>query len=146
VCLLLALCLYVAERGTPAIVFGVGGLASLVVAAVFWFRSRVAKAAVSMATTQKIGNGPYAERSCKQGGEFVQTLSGILEELRAAAKDSNWDIRWQDVDAFRLRAEEAAANRKFPEAVRQYAGAIRLFMQRLRRQQRDKASDSEVEL
>ena len=35
------------------------------------------------------------------------TGNEISEQLREAAKEADWSVRWQDIDAFRHRAEKA---------------------------------------
>ena len=67
---------------------------------------------------------------------MAKTLSNTLEELRQAARDENWSVSWQDIDAWRDSADKLAEARRYPQAIRQYAKAIRQMMAQLRKQPR----------
>ncbi len=144
VCLLFALLLLIAEQTVTAAVLGLVGIAAAVAGGVFWLRGQGGRSNFPTAGV-RIGNGPYAEQECKHGGQFVGTLSGILDELREVARESDWSIRWQDLEAFRRRAEKAAAGRRFPEAVREYAAAVSFMMEEFRRQQHGEDGGSVID-
>jgi protein phosphatase len=132
VCLLLAGLLGMAGLGMPAGFFAVVALATLVAGGVVWVRSRVL-ASPPKADSGKWGRAPYATAPCKKGGEFVRTLSSIVDQLREAAVESDWDFPWSEVTAQRRVADAALRDGKEAEAVRGYAQTIRMIMQQLRR-------------
>jgi hypothetical protein len=73
---------------------------------------------------------------------LARTLSRTLSELLQAARDENWCILWQDINALRDSADKSAEAGRFSEAVRQYATAIRQMMEQLRKQPQGSGKDS----
>jgi acyl carrier protein phosphodiesterase len=67
---------------------------------------------------------------------MAETLSKTLDELRQAARDENWSVSWQDIDALRDSAGKLAESGQYPQAIRHYAQAIRQMMAQLRKQPR----------
>lgn len=145
VCFFLALVLWFAHQPIPAIVSAVGGVVSIIVGIVLRFR-RGDKAEPSINGDQPLGKGAYTHVICKPGDELVATLSSILEELREAAVESQWAVRWHQFDNHKRCAVEAAGSKDFPEAVRHYAKAISFMMEELRNQQSKTAGDSTLEI
>jgi protein phosphatase len=146
VCLFLAVVLWIAiaDQRAPAIVSALAGVVAAVVGVVLLFRGRT-KVDNSAGSEGRHGNGPHAHAICKGGDEFMETLSGVLDELRDAAQESNWDIEWSRIGEFRRAAAEAAGSGDYSEAVRHYARAISFMMDELRRQQSQAASDSSID-
>jgi len=144
VCLFLALVLWPADQQVPAIVSASAGFVAMVVGVVLHFRGRV-KTDNSASSNERLGKGPHAHAMCKGGGEFVGTLSGVLDELRAAAQESNWAIDWSRFGEFRNAAGKAAGSGDHSEAVRHYAKAISFMMDELRHQQSQSSGDSSVD-
>lgn len=144
VCLFLALVLSIADQQGPAIVSALAGLVAAIVGVVLLFRGR-SKPDNSASSDDRLGNGPHAHAICKGGDEFMETLSGVLDELRDAAQESNWDIEWSRLVEYRRGAAKAASSGDYSEAVRHYARAISFMMDELRRQQNRGASDSSID-
>jgi protein phosphatase len=146
VCLFLAFVLWIAiaDQRAPAIVSALAGVVAAVVGVVLLFRART-KVDHSASSEGRHGNGPHAHAICKGGDEFMETLSGVLDELRDAAQESNWVIEWSRIGEFRRAAAEAAGSGDYSEAVRHYARAISFMMDELRRQQSQAASDSSID-
>ncbi len=144
VCLFLALVLSIADQQGPAIVSALAGLVAAIVGVVLLFRGR-SKPDNSASSDDRLGNGPHAHAICKGGDEFMETLSGVLDELRDAAQESNWDIEWSRLVEYRRGAAKAAGSGDYSEAVRHYARAISFMMDELRRQQNRGASDSSID-
>jgi len=144
VCFFLALILWFADQKVPAIVSAVGGVVSIIVGIVLRFR-RSGKAETSVGGDQPFGKGPHGHAICKPGDELVATLSTILEELREAAEESQWQVRWNRFDNYKRCAVDAANSKDFPEAVRYYAKAISFMMEELRNQQRRQAGESTLD-
>lgn len=144
VCLFLALVLSIADQRIPAIVSAVAGVVAAVVGVVLLFRGRP-KVDNSAVSDSRLGKGPHAHANCKGGGEFVETLSGVLDELRDAAQESKWDIEWSQIREYRRHATIAAGSGDYSESVRHYANAISFMMDELRRQQSQSAGDSSVD-
>jgi protein phosphatase len=133
--LLVAFVLFAAEQAVPAAVFGFGAIIAVIVAVIAWLRGQVPRTP-NAGEQGKLGKGPYSEQLCNRGGAFVKTLSSTLDQLRQAATEEGWQISWSEVDQFRLAARNAAAGGGYPEAVRQYTGAISFMMDQLRQQKK----------
>ncbi|MCY2993471.1 MAG: protein phosphatase 2C domain-containing protein [Planctomycetota bacterium] len=88
--------------------------------------------------------GPYRREVCKPGDEFVQTLSGVVHELRTAAEESQWKVNWHQFETYQRAAEQAASSRRYADAIRSYATALSFMMNELRNQQRQQAGDSSI--
>ena len=142
VCLLFAIFLLFAERTVAASVLGMAGVSVIIAAAVAWFRHRVAATESETAGATAMGKAPYATHVCGQNDGLARTLSRTLSELLQAARDENWCILWQDINALRDSADKSAEAGRFPEAVRQYATAIRQMMEQLRKQPQGSGKDS----
>lgn len=140
VCFFLGLVLWFADQPVPAIVSVIAGVVSIIVWIVLLFR-RGRKAGPTVGEDHRLGKGPHAHAICKPGDELVTTLSSILEELREAAEESGWEVRWNRFDNYKRCAVDAAGSKDFPEAVRNYAKAISFMMEELRNQQRRQAGD-----
>jgi L-arabinose isomerase len=93
-----------------------------------------------------LGNAPYVSTKCSAGGEFVQSLATTLNELREAAIESGWHVRWNEFEHLCRKADSASAAGDFPTAVQAYAKGISFMMHELRSQQNRKAHDSGVDL
>lgn len=145
VCLFLALVLSFADQRGPAIVSALAGVVAAVTGVVFLFGGRAKRAEDSATSGNRHGNGPHAHATCKGGDEFMETLSGVLDELRDAAQEANWDIGWNQIVEYRRGAAKAARAGDYPEAVRYYARAISFMMDELRRQQSEAAGDSSID-
>ncbi len=83
--------------------------------------------------------------TCIARDEFVRSLTAILAELRDAAVESDWQVRWTDFDGLCRRAETATGAGDTPEAVRCCAKGISFMMHELRNQQKRSASDSGID-
>ena len=134
VAILIACLLWMAEQVFPAAFLAVAGLGVLFAAGWFWFRQkRVGRG--NLGDKRPPNHGPYAQCDCQQGDSLVQALTETLDELDAAARESDRAVAWEQVESLRQRAAEASASRRFPDAVRDSAAAIRLIMAALRRRQ-----------
>ena len=145
VCWLLAAALWWADQLGPAIVFAVAGLVAVVSGLILKFRNQ-APATKSVAQVGKLGKAPYVTTTCSAENEFVQTLAAILGELREAAVESNWQVRWDEFDDLCRQAEAASRAEDNPAAVRLYAKSISFMMHQLRNQQNRKPGNSAVDL
>lgn len=144
VCLFLALVLSIADQRVPAIVSAVAGVIAAIVGIVLLVRGRMTTDN-SSDSHARLGGGPHAHATCKGGDKFMETLSGVLDELRDAAQESNWDIEWSRIGEYRRRAAQCASSGDYSEGVRHYARAISFMMDELRRQQKQDASDSSID-
>ncbi|MCU0872653.1 MAG: protein phosphatase 2C domain-containing protein [Pirellulaceae bacterium] len=145
VCWLLACALWFADQTLPAILLAVAGAAALVVGLVTHFRG-AAPAGKPAAQTHRLGNAPYVSITCSAGNEFVQSLATTLNELREAAIESGWQVRWNEFEHLCRKADAACEAEDFPAAVQSYAKSISFMMHELRSQQNRKASDSGLDL
>jgi hypothetical protein len=114
-----------------AAVLGVIGLALAVgVAALLW--SVITGAKGVEIPTDRLGRGPYTTCDCRASGELIDRLARTVTELREAAADSNWQLDWNQFNAFTKRAEEATARKETSQAVREYCHAISFMMDQIR--------------
>jgi PPM family protein phosphatase len=137
VCLLVSVLLWLAQAMLPAAFFGAVGMLVVIATAVGWLRQRMPAQESEPPDSTAMGEAPYVTCTCGENGGLAGVLSRTLGELRQAARDENWTILWQDIDALRDAADKAAEAGQFPEAVRQNAKAIRQIMQQLRKQTRE---------
>jgi protein phosphatase len=144
VCLLLAFFLWFADLRAPAGVSALGGIVSLAIGATVRLRRR-RPATRTTAEQQSLGQGPYVHVACTASDEFGRTLSATLAELREAAEQEGWEVRWSVFDDYQRRAESAWAAADYPEAIRGYAKAISFMMDELREQQNRRDDDSSVD-
>ena len=145
VCWLLACALWFADQTFAAILLAAAGAAALVVGLVMHFRGSV-PAGKSAAQVHRLGNAPHVSITCSAGNEFVQSLATTLSELREAAIESGWQVRWNEFEHLCRKADAASQAEDFPAAVQSYAKGISFMMHELRSQQNRKASDSGVDL
>jgi protein phosphatase len=145
VCWLLAVVLWFADQIFAAILLAAAGAASLVVGLVTRFRGLV-PAGKSPAQVHRLGNGPHVSTTCSAGNEFVQSLATTLSELREAAMESGWQVRWNEFEHLCRKADAASQAEDFPAAVQSYAKGISFMMHELRSQQNRKANDSGIDL
>jgi hypothetical protein len=141
VCLLLAGLLGMAGLAMPAGFFASVALATLVAGGIVWLRNRTRNASAKIASGQW-GRAPYITTPCKEGVDFVRTLSAIVDQLREAAVESDWDFPWNEVTAQRRVADAALRDGKETEAVRGYAQTIRIIMKQLRRSPPKRGGDA----
>jgi PPM family protein phosphatase len=136
VCLLFAILLLFAGQAVAAGVLTAAGISVLIGAAIGWFRRRMTAPSHEVDAEERVGRAPYATCRCDHDGMMAETLSKTLDELRQAARDENWSVSWQDIDALRDSAGKLAESGQYPQAIRHYAQAIRQMMAQLRKQPR----------
>lgn len=83
----------------------------------------------------RLGNAPYARKECRPDLEFVTELARIARQLREAALEADWNVKWDEFRAFETQAEAATAKHQHADAVREYCRAISFMMEQLRHQQ-----------
>lgn len=134
VCLLAALALAVLQHVIPAaIVLGIGLVAGL---AAIVQRSLATERGVALGETRRLGRGPHVRVECPISSRLVQTLAGLVDQLRAATEESQWAV---DVTGFNQRcqqAEQAARQQQYATALPHYVRAISFMMAELREQSR----------
>lgn len=123
-----------------AVALGGAGLSALVaIGHRAWVSSGTALGGHKM-----LGKGPYTSAVCRPNHALVRKLRATLDELREAARDGDWSIRWQPLDDSCRQAQTAVDASNFPEAVRHYCRGISYVMNELRSQNVKKAGDSAV--
>jgi protein phosphatase len=143
-CLLFAFFLWFAEQTVPATVFAGAAIVAAVAGITLYVRKRGPRKR-SFHEDGYLGKAPYVTVPCAGGDEFAGTLAAVLDELREAAKESKWEVRWEDFDALQRGAEKAQQSKDFPQAIRNYAKAISFIMDELRHQQNRLASESSID-
>jgi hypothetical protein len=139
ICLLLALLLVAADQPLLATAAGIAAFAAASTGAVRQFR-RIPPA--ESAAPAPEGGGPYVRVSCKSRGEFVQTLGGVVAELRQAAEESQWQLDWEHFNRCQQDAEVASRKGDQTAAVRAYAHALSFMMNELRKQEANRPGDA----
>ena len=91
-----------------------------------------------------MGKGPYTVTVCSPGHEFISKLAEVIEELREAARDGNWNINWRTFDEFCNRAQAADERKNYIDGVREFCRGISFMMKELRSQGTRK-SDSTIQ-
>lgn len=143
VCFLISLVMLVQEQYVPSLVALAGTVIASLVA--LFQRQRVRKTGISLTDGRRLGKGPYTTTDCTPNAASVERLSGIIGELRKAARSASWEVEWSQFDARCDQAESANADKKYDVALQEYARAISFMMQELRRQQNRQANDSVLE-
>jgi protein phosphatase len=123
--------LWALRRPRAAAVMLVLAVAALL-AALAWRWRRKTSAAGEVAL--RPGHGPYAEVICTPNATLVDKLKQTLDELREAAREGEWTIAWEPLDAAFERALAAEKGGNHVEAVRQLCRGISYVMQALRSQ------------
>lgn len=147
VCWLFACILWFADQVIAMTVLALAGVAALLVGLVMYFRERLPP---DKSNTQGrgLGNAPYASVTCSSssgGDDIISSLTAILSELREAARESKWRVRWSEFDDLCQRAEAANQAQDTATAVRFCAKGISFMMQELRNQQNRDANDSGID-
>ena len=145
VCWLLGCVLGLAGQAFLGILLAAAGAAAGIVGLVMRFRGTTPPGKPA-AQSPRLGNAPYVSTKCSAGSEFVQSLATTLKELREAAIELGWHVRWNEFEHLCRKADAASAAGDFPTAVQAYAKSISFMMHELRSQQNRKAHDSGVDL
>ncbi|MEA1951573.1 MAG: hypothetical protein U9N87_09320, partial [Planctomycetota bacterium] len=85
---------------------------------------------------QPLGKGPYTSFNCTPSRHFVERLGKTVSQLREAAAQEKWTVRWQRFDELIIEAAKAAEEPDFNAAVRNYCLALSFIMDQLRHQSR----------
>ncbi|MCS7304485.1 MAG: protein phosphatase 2C domain-containing protein [Thermoguttaceae bacterium] len=80
------------------------------------------------------GKGPYERLECPLGPTVPQTLQTVVQELRNAAANSQWQIDWDQFNLLETSGQSALQNSQFQEAVQHFSRAIICMMYQLRQQ------------
>lgn len=144
VCWLFAGILWFADQLIALTVLALAGLAALVVGLVMHFRERL-PAGRAEAQGRRLGNAPYVTATCSGGSDFVHSLTAVLSELREAAVESQWQVRWSEFDDLCRQAETANRSGDTSAAVRFCAQAVRFMMRELRDQQNRSGNNSGID-
>lgn len=143
-CFLAAAGMAVTGSWIPAGVAAVAGLFFL--GGVLLKTLNVSSKGVSLTATQRFGRAPYTTTHFPRDGKFIETMADIVNQLREAAVEGQWDVDWGPVDQKCRAAEQATENKKHPEAIGDYARTISYLMGQLRSKRNRNASDSSVDL
>lgn len=102
-------------------------------------------AGVTLGGGRHLGKGPYTATVCAPGQVFLSNLAGVIEELREAARDGNWNIDWRTFDDFCNRAQAAEERKNYLDGVREFCRGISFMMKELRNQGTKKGTDSTIQ-
>jgi hypothetical protein len=89
-------------------------------------------------TMRHYGKGPYVRVDVTPEPVFVSKLATMMQQLRDAAQDEQWDIRWADIDHYEQQAVASGNIGDFAKAVYHYSLAINSMMRELKQQKRKK--------
>jgi PPM family protein phosphatase len=120
------------------------GAAALIAAGFGLVQQFGMRGGVTLEGGRYLGKGPYTTTPCVPGHDFLSKLADVIEELREAARDGNWNIDWRTFDEHCNRAQLADDRKSYTEGVREYCRAISFMMKELRSQGTRK-SDSTIQ-
>jgi protein phosphatase len=80
------------------------------------------------------GRGPYTSCDCTADLRFVDRLAEATHQLQDAATSEDWNVEWDRFDGHLQLAIDAAKDKDFSQAIREYCQAIRFMMGELRNQ------------
>lgn len=143
-CLLAAAVMAMTGAWLPAGVIAGFGLVCLGI--IFVKSYDTGKQGISLTANQRLGRGPYTQTPIPSDGIFIGKLADIVQQLREAAAEQEWQVQWEPIDAKVRAAEQANQQDQQAECVRNYARAISRLMREFRGQKNRKASDSSVDL
>ncbi len=84
--------------------------------------------------TKQWGKGPYVSVEAVPGPTVPETLQKVVQELRTAAANSQWQIDWEQFNQWETDGQSALQNTQFDQAVLHFSRAIICMMQQLRQQ------------
>ncbi len=85
-----------------------------------------------------LGKGPYTSFNCTPSRHFVDRLGKTVSQLREAAAQEKWTVRWHRFDELIVEAAKAAEEPDLKNAVRHYCLALSFIMDQLRNQRKGK--------
>jgi pimeloyl-ACP methyl ester carboxylesterase len=116
--------------------YAVGALVLAAVLAVWAFLQKMTpeKPVQYLAPGARLGRGPYRAIDCPANEAIVSNLGLLIDQLREAATDGQWSVDWTKFNAYSAQGKAAIDRRDYPQAVREYARALRFMMNELRSQ------------
>ncbi len=81
-----------------------------------------------------LGKGPYTSFNCTPSRHFVERLGKTVSQVREAAAQEKWTVKWRRFDELLIQAAHAAEEPDFNGAVRNYCLALSFIMDQLRHQ------------
>jgi len=83
-----------------------------------------------------LGKGPYTSFNCTPSRHFVERLGKTVSQLREAAAQEKWTVKWHRFDELIMQAAKAAEEPDYNGAVRHYCLALSFIMDQLKHQRR----------
>lgn len=96
--------------------------------------------------SDQFGKAPYRKCICKPDSLFASKLSNVIEELNDWVRENDWKITLPAIEEHRSKALSANSSKNYTDAIRHYTQVISLTMSEVRRAQKGKHSDSDVDL
>lgn len=103
------------------------------------------RSGVTLDGGRHLGKGPYTSTPCAPGHEFISKLAEIIEELREAARDGNWNIDWRTFEDYCNRAQAADERKDYIDGVREFCRGISFMMKELRSQSAKRGTDTTIQ-
>ena len=126
---------------------GLAGLVGCLIAAIVAMVIRQSESSPGFQSDpRRFGRGPYTSCDCTPNAQSVARLARIVQQLRDAAANEDWDVDWSRFNVFGVQAAQAIEAADYTQAVRQHCAAINFMMGELRAQRGKKASDSSIDL
>ena len=85
-------------------------------------------------TGKRFGKAPYSRTDCVAVKNLVKKLQTILEDVRAAALEHEWQFDWAQFQTMMDRAEQSMQSGNESEALREMTRAMSFSMEQLRGQ------------
>jgi PPM family protein phosphatase len=118
--------------------------AAVIAFATGWFKYQGMR--VREVSSDQFGKAPYRKCNCKPDAAFASKLASVIEELNDWVRENDWKITLPSIEDHRSKATAANSAKNYSEAIRNYSQVISLTMTEVRRIQKEKPGDSNIDL
>lgn len=129
---LTALAMAVLQRIQPALLALIIAFVAATVAVVK--RWGLVPPEAALERSHRFGKGPYVTVNSPANAGLIGKLAELVEELRSATEEGQWDVDVQGFDFQCRAAEQAVAREEYESALKHYVYAISYMMKELRTQ------------
>jgi hypothetical protein len=111
-----------------------GGLIAILAAALQ--RLALLPRGITLGEARRLGKGPYVTVKCPVDTHTVERLAEVVDELREATQDGQWQVNLAAFDAYCATAKRAVAEGQHKQGLAEYMHAVSFMMNELREQRR----------
>ena len=131
VLLLASLVMALAGHMLTALISLVGGVVALAIGILQKFGAS-GQPGVTLARGRRLGSGPHREVNLDDSDQWLDRLSGELQEWRQAATERGWSVDWSEYDRFLSEASDLMGRNEPAAALRRMGQSARLLARQLR--------------